>query len=147
MARFNTATMSFDMPRPLTRDERIARIDALASLLDTAFLVPGTNIRFGLDAIIGLIPGIGDAITTLISLYIVREARALGAPPLVVVRMLANVAIDGLFGAVPLVGDAFDVAWRANRRNMALLLRHLDKVEGARMRYRPAGFRPAGFRP
>ena len=140
MARFNTASMSFDMPRALSRDERIARIDALATLLDTAFLVPGTNIRFGLDAIIGLVPGIGDAITTLISLYIVREAHALGAPRLVVARMLANVAIDGVFGAVPLVGDAFDVAWRANRRNMALLLRHLDKVEAGRMRYRPSGF-------
>src|SRR5215470_12191522 len=137
MARFSTASMSFDISRPLTRHERIARIDALATLLDTAFLVPGTNIRFGLDAIIGLVPGIGDAVTTLISLYIIREARALGAPPLLVARMLANVAIDGLFGAVPLVGDVFDVALRANRRNMALLLRHLDKVEAGRMRYRP----------
>jgi hypothetical protein len=139
MARYNTAHMSFDMPRPLSRDQRIARIDALATLLDTAFLIPGTNIRFGLDAIIGLVPGVGDAVTTLISLYIVREARALGAPWLVVARMLANVALDGVFGAVPLVGDAFDVAWRANRRNMALLQGHLDKVEG-RMRYRPSDF-------
>jgi len=127
MARFNTASMSFDMPRSLTRDERIARIDALATLLDTAFLVPGTNIRFGLDAIIGLVPGIGDAITTLISLYIVREARVLGAPLHLVARMLANVAIDGVFGAVPLVGDAFDVLWRANRRNVRLLREWLDQ--------------------
>jgi hypothetical protein len=114
-----------DISRPQSRAERIARIDALATLLDTAFLIPGTNIRFGIDALIGLVPGIGDAITTLMSLYIVREARALGAPRFLVARMLANVAIDGVVGAVPLVGDMFDVAWRANRRNMALLQRHL----------------------
>jgi hypothetical protein len=76
------------------------------------------------------------------SLYIVREARALGAPLHLVARMLANVALDGVFGAVPLVGDAFDVAWRANRRNMTLLQGHLDRVEGSRMRYRRSGFAP-----
>jgi Domain of unknown function (DUF4112) len=115
------------MAREPTRAERLARIDALATLLDTAFVIPGTQIRFGLDALIGLIPAIGDAITTAMSLYIVREARALGAPRLLVARMLANVMLDGVVGAVPLVGDAFDVAWRANRRNIALLLAHLDR--------------------
>jgi hypothetical protein len=113
-----------------SRAERIARVDALARLMDTAFVVPGTQIRFGLDGLIGLVPGVGDAITTLISLYIVNEARALGAPPLLLARMVANVAVDGLFGAVPLVGDAFDVAFRANRRNMALLLDHLEREHG-----------------
>jgi hypothetical protein len=125
-------TTFFDAARPLSRAERIARLDALATLMDTAFVVPGTNIRFGVDALIGLIPGIGDAITTLIALYIVREARELGAPRLLVWRMLGNVALDGLFGAVPLVGDAFDVAWRANRRNLKLLRDHLDSVERRR---------------
>ena len=89
--------------------------------MDTAFVVPGTKIRFGLDALIGLVPGIGDAITTAISLFIVNEARALGAPRLLIARMVGNVALDGVVGAVPLVGDVFDVAFRANRRNMALL--------------------------
>ncbi|MEA2982627.1 MAG: hypothetical protein QOF09_4450, partial [Alphaproteobacteria bacterium] len=84
-----------------------------------------TNIRFGFDAMIGLIPGIGDAITTVMSLYIVQEARALGAPRHVIARMLANVALDGIVGAVPFLGDAFDVMWRANRRNMTLLRNHL----------------------
>jgi hypothetical protein len=116
---------SFDFTRPRSRAQRIARLDALASLLDTAFLVPGTNIRFGLDGLIGLVPGIGDAITTLMSLYIVQEARALGAPRHLIARMLVNVALDGVVGAVPLLGDAFDVMWRANRRNMALLQKHL----------------------
>lgn len=116
----------FDAP-PLSRAERVARLDALATLLDTAFLIPGTNIRFGFDAIIGLVPGIGDLVTTVMSLYIVREARALGAPRLLLARMLVNVAIDGLVGAVPVAGDVFDVAWRANRRNMALLQKHLAR--------------------
>ena len=118
---------SFDFIRPQSRAERIARLDALASLLDTAFLVPGTNIRFGIDALIGLIPGIGDAVTTVMSLYIVREARELGAPRHLIARMLVNVALDSVVGAVPLLGDAFDVMWRANRRNMALLQNHLAR--------------------
>jgi hypothetical protein len=117
--------MFFDTASPLSRAERIARLDALATLLDTAFVVPGTQIRFGLDVLIGLIPGIGDALTTLISLYIVREARELGAPALLIARMLGNVAIDGMVGAVPLLGDAFDVAWRANRKNIRLLRDYL----------------------
>ena len=123
------------MSSGLTRAQRIARIDALATLMDTAFVVPGTEFRFGLDALIGLVPGIGDAVTTVISLFIVREARALGAPPWLVARMVANVALDGLVGVVPLVGDVFDVAFRANRRNMALLRDHLDQVEARRPRY------------
>src|SRR3954454_24539596 len=85
--------------RQPSRQERTARIDALARLLDTAFIIPGTGIRFGLDALIGLVPGIGDAITTAMSLYIVNEARALGAPALLIGRMLVNVALDGVVGA------------------------------------------------
>ncbi len=115
----------FDHSPAQSRAARIARIDALATLLDTAFILPGTNIRFGFDAMIGLVPGIGDLITTGLSLYIVSEARALGAPRHLILRMLANVALDGVVGAVPLLGDAFDVMWRANRRNMALLRKHL----------------------
>ena len=126
MSTVQFGTYGFDFARPQSRAERIARLDALADLLDTAFVVPGTSIRFGFDAMIGLVPGIGDAITTLISLYIVREARELGAPRHLVARMLANVAIDGVVGAVPFLGDAFDVVWRANRRNMALLRKHIE---------------------
>jgi hypothetical protein len=135
MNRFTAADFPVSFGNSLSRDDRIARIDALATLLDTAFVIPGTQVRFGLDALIGLIPGIGDAITTVMSLFIVSEARALGAPPLLIARMIANVALDGFVGAVPLVGDAFDVAFRANRRNMALLRGHLDKVDGRRASY------------
>lgn len=130
MTRSRAANLSFDFTSGLTREQRIARIDALATLMDTAFVVPGTQIRLGLDALIGLVPGIGDAISTVISLFIVSEARALGAPRWLVARMMANVALDGVVGAVPLFGDMFDVAFRANRRNMALLRDHLDKSEG-----------------
>jgi hypothetical protein len=111
----------------LTREQRLARLDALAKLLDVAFILPGTNIRYGIDGLIGLIPVVGDIITTAISLWLVREARALGAPWHVTARMLGNVALDGVVGMVPLAGDAFDVMFRANIRNVRLLRRWMDK--------------------
>jgi len=111
----------------LTREQRMARLDALAKLLDVAFILPGTNIRYGIDGLIGLIPVVGDIITTAISLWLVREAKALGAPWHVTSRMLANVALDGVIGMVPLAGDAFDVMFRANVRNMKMLRRWMDK--------------------
>ena len=113
----------------LSRRVRIERLDRLSRLLDTAILIPGTGIRFGADAVIGLVPGIGDAITTALSAWIVYEAHRLGAPRHLIVRMIANVAVDGLLGAVPLAGDAFDVLFRANRRNMRLLREHLERED------------------
>jgi hypothetical protein len=111
----------------LTREQRLARLDALAKLLDIAFIVPGTNIRYGIDGLINLIPVVGDIIITALSLWLVREARSLGAPWHVTARMLANVAIQGVAGAVPFAGDAFDVLFRANMRNMRLLRRWIDR--------------------
>ncbi|MBR1300286.1 DUF4112 domain-containing protein [Bradyrhizobium sp. AUGA SZCCT0042] len=111
----------------LTREQRLARLEALSKLLDVAFIVPGTNIRYGIDGLIGLIPVVGDIITTAISLWVVREARALGAPWHITTRMLANVALDGVVGLVPVAGDAFDVMFRANVRNVRMLKRWLDK--------------------
>ena len=125
-----TYGFDFEFAGPRSRGARIARIDALATLLDTALVIPGTNVRFGLDALIGLFPAVGDIITTALSLFIVHEAYQLGAPGHVIARMLGNVALDGVFGAVPLVGDAFDVLWRANRRNMRLLREWLEREEG-----------------
>jgi hypothetical protein len=122
--------------RTPSREDRLARIDVLSRLLDTAFVLPGTNIRFGIDALIRLVPGIGDVVATAMSLYVVNEARALGAPRVLIARMLANVALDGLVGAIPILGDAFDVAFRANRRNMALLLDHLNGARPRHMAYR-----------
>jgi Domain of unknown function (DUF4112) len=111
----------------LTREQRLARFETLAKLLDVAFMLPGTNIRYGVDGIIRLIPVVGDLVATAFSLWLVREARALGAPWHVTARMLGNVAVDGVVGLVPLAGDAFDVLFRANMRNVRLLRRWLDK--------------------
>ncbi|HLZ05987.1 MAG TPA: DUF4112 domain-containing protein [Bradyrhizobium sp.] len=111
----------------LTREQRLRRLEAIAKLLDIAFVLPGTNIRYGIDGIIGLIPVIGDIIATGLSLWVVREARALGAPWHVTARMLANVAFQGVVGTVPVAGDAIDVLFRANMRNARLLRAWLEK--------------------
>jgi hypothetical protein len=113
--------------QPLSREQRLARLEAIARLLDVAFIVPGTNIRYGIDGLIGLVPVIGDILTTAISLWLVREARALGAPWHITARMLGNVAVDGLVGLVPVAGDAFDVMFRANIRNVRMLRHWLDR--------------------
>ena len=91
------------------------------------FILPGTKIRYGVDGIVRLIPVVGDLLATAFALWLVREARALGAPWHVTARMLGNVAVDGVVGMVPLAGDAFDVLFRANMRNVRLLRRWLDK--------------------
>jgi hypothetical protein len=111
----------------MTREQRLARLEALAKLLDVAFVLPGTNVRYGIDGLIGLVPVVGDIITTAIALWIVREARALGAPWHLTARMLGNVAVDGVVGIVPVVGDAFDVAFKANMRNIRMLRRWIDR--------------------
>ncbi|HTO64361.1 MAG TPA: DUF4112 domain-containing protein [Bradyrhizobium sp.] len=111
----------------LSREQRIARLEAMAKLLDVAFILPGTKIRYGVDGLIGLVPVVGDIIATALSLWLVREARALGAPWHVTARMLGNVAIQGVAGTVPFAGDAFDVLFRANMRNVRLLRRWLEK--------------------
>jgi hypothetical protein len=111
----------------LTREQRLKRLEAVAKVLDVAFILPGTKIRYGVDGIIGLIPVVGDIIATGLSLWLVHEARALGAPWHVTVRMLGNVAFQGVVGTVPIAGDAIDVLFRANMRNARLLRNWLDK--------------------
>jgi Domain of unknown function (DUF4112) len=103
------------------------RLDWLSNLLDVAFVVPGTNVRFGVEAILRLVPGIGDAVASALSAYVIYEASRLGIPKLLLARMIANVVIEGFAGAVPIAGDLFDVAWRANRRNVALLRDYLER--------------------
>jgi hypothetical protein len=95
-------------------------------------VIPGTQYRFGLDAVIGLVPGLGDAVSAVFSSYLVLQASRLGAPKSVVTRMIANIAIDTVVGWVPLLGDLFDVAWKSNVRNMALLEEHLRRPAAAR---------------
>lgn len=105
----------------------VARVEALSQLMDDLFVIPGTNIRMGLDGLIGLVPVVGDLISQAVSSYIIWEARRLGVSRLTMARMIGNSAVDTVVGIVPLVGDAFDVAFRANRKNLALLKRHLEK--------------------
>lgn len=108
-----------------------ARVQRLARLFDEAFVVPGTRIRLGLDALLGLIPGIGDVAGLLLSGLILVEALRLGVPSGLWRRMLGIAVADALLGLVPLLGDVADVAFRANRRNAALLLEHLETQERA----------------
>jgi hypothetical protein len=115
------------IPIHVDEQQSLARLEALARLMDGAFVVPGTTIRFGLDGIIGLVPVAGDLIAGLVSAYLIWEARQLGAPSWLIARMLANTFLDTAIGAIPVAGDAFDVLFRANMKNMALLRRHLEK--------------------
>jgi Domain of unknown function (DUF4112) len=111
-------------PGPVLADRRqlqIERLRTLARLLDSAFQVPGTRYRWGLDALIGLVPGIGDAIGAVLSGIIILEAARLGASKATLARMMANVALDTIVGEIPVLGDLFDAGWKANNRNMALL--------------------------
>jgi hypothetical protein len=100
-------------------------------LLDSAFVVPGTSMRIGLDPIIGLVPGIGDLISPLFTAGILWQARELGIPKVVQLRMIFNVAIDSMVGLFPVLGDVFDFAWKANDMNMALLEHHAHEDHSA----------------
>ena len=106
------------------RDETLRKLEFL---LDEAFPIPGTHIRFGLDAIVGLVPGIGDVLAGLFSLVIPLAAWIRGVPYVSLVRMAANLGIGVLVGSIPILGDAFDIAWKVNRRNYRLLTRHLGE--------------------
>jgi hypothetical protein len=97
----------------------------LAWLLDSSIPLPGTRFRIGLDPLLGLVPGLGDALGAVLAAYLIREAARLGASRSVLMRMAFNVAVDALFGVVPVAGNVFDAVWKANRRNLALLERHL----------------------
>ena len=109
------------------RPTSASTMDALrrwAVLLDSAFKVPGTNVRFGLDAIIGIVPGLGDLVAPVFTLILLGTALRMRVPAVVVARMVLNAGIDMLMGLVPLAGDVADVFWKADLRNMALLERH-----------------------
>ena len=103
------------------------RVEAMEMLLGRSFKVPGTNFPIGLDSIIGLIPVLGDIVTTALGAYMVWEARNLGLPKLKLWRMAGNIALDTAVGAVPVVGDAADVLFRSNTRNLRIIKKHLDK--------------------
>ncbi|HEX8194305.1 MAG TPA: DUF4112 domain-containing protein [Allosphingosinicella sp.] len=103
------------------------RVEAMEQLLERAFPIPGTNMRVGLDAIVGLVPVVGDLVTTAMGAWLVWEARNLGMSKFQLVRMAGNIGVDALVGAVPIVGDLFDFAFKSNTRNLRILKRFLDK--------------------
>jgi hypothetical protein len=112
------------MPRQLASNEHL---DYIAALLDDIFRIPGTKIRFGLDALIGWIPGVGDAMTGIASFLIVFASWRRGAKGVTLSRMIANVLLETAIGAIPVAGDVFHVIWKANRRNYRLLLREREQ--------------------
>jgi hypothetical protein len=107
-------------------DQTRERLNWLAWLLDSSIPIPGTRFTIGVDALVGIIPVLGDFVGVLLSSYILKEAARLGAPKTVLVRMAVNVGIEGLVGIIPFAGDVFDAAWKANQRNVRLLNAWLD---------------------
>lgn len=108
-------------------ERRLARVRTLGRVLDEAFVIPGTNRRVGLDPILGILPGAGDAVGSLLSLYIIFEAYRSGAPPGLLAKMLGYVAVDTVVGSIPLVGPVFDTFWTANTWNVRLLITYLER--------------------
>jgi hypothetical protein len=121
---------------PIDRQAEIERLDRLADLLDSRYRIPVVGWRFGWDAILGLVPVVGDLAVTLPSAYLVYRAHKLGLPRSALLGMVGNVALDTVAGSVPILGSVFDVAFKANRRNFALLRRHLSDAEAAEPRTR-----------
>ncbi len=111
------------------RSRELAEVEAIAWLLDNSIPVPGTGRRFGVDAIIGLVPVVGDVVSAGMGLFVVWRASRMGLPRIVVIRMLVVSALDFVIGSIPIAGDAFDLWFKANTRNLALLRRHLQRPE------------------
>lgn len=109
------------------QEEKLRELRVLAKLLDEAVTIPGTSVRVGFDSLLGLVPGVGDVLTGLLSAYIVWQASKLGVPKRILLRMVLNVGVDVLVGTVPVAGDIFDVLWKANKKNLALLEKHLNE--------------------
>ena len=118
----------FDRAPPLAVRGDDADLEFLAGMMDDAFRIPGTNIRFGLDSVIGLLPGVGDTVGGIVSSYIIWRAQRMGASNWVLLRMTGNMLFDTALGVIPFVGDIFDWKFRANRRNLELLRRHQARL-------------------
>lgn len=119
--------LGIDLPTGGSPAEVRRRMEAMERLLERSLTVPGTRIALGLDAAVGLIPVVGDAIAAALGAYILWEARNLGMPKWKLWRMAGNIAFDAAVGAVPLAGDVFDFAFRSNTRNLRIVKRHLDR--------------------
>ncbi|NEQ33565.1 MAG: DUF4112 domain-containing protein [Leptolyngbya sp. SIO4C5] len=130
--------MSSPQSRPLppslspARLERLKRVRSLSRILDNSITLPGLNYRIGLDPIIGLLPGGGDLLTGLMSVYILVEAYRLGIPTATLGRMAFNILLEVVAGTIPTIGDLFDVVWKANARNVTLIEQHLQQPQSTR---------------
>ena len=125
------------MTTSIDRLATLNRIRRLSRLMDTAIRIPGTSFRFGLDPIIGLVPGAGDIVSTAFSAYIIFLAARFGLPREVLTKMIFNVALEAFVGSVPLVGDLFDAVYKSNIRNLDLLEKQLQVVEPALSNIKP----------
>jgi len=118
-------------------DERLAHLDRLTDLLDSRWRIPGTSIPIGIDGIASIVPGIGDSATGVIAAYIVWQATRFGIPKSMLLRMVGNVGVDWAVGSIPVLGTIFDIGFKANRRNMKLLRRHLEQERDRNRAARP----------
>ena len=119
--------MTFTLPTGTDPASVRARVVAMERLLERSFTIPGVNMPVGLDALIGLVPVLGEIVTTAMGAYIIWEARNLGLSKWKLARMGANVLFDTAIGAIPLVGDAVDLVFRSNTKNLKIILKHIDK--------------------
>jgi hypothetical protein len=126
MIRARSRSRGRSAPRPHPDERKLAELDKLATLLDSQWRIPGTRLRFGVDAAVGLIPGLGDLAAASVAGYLILRAKRMGVPNHVIARMVSNVAFDTVFGSVPLLGSVFDVFFKANKRNMRLLRNHFE---------------------
>ena len=111
------------------RIEQKEKLNRLAWLMDNSFRIPGTQMRFGLDGLIGLIPGLGDAVGAIISSHILTQAAQMGAPKSLLLKMAFNIGLDAVLGIIPVVGDVSDFIWKANQRNVQLLNDYVEEPQ------------------
>lgn len=106
-------------------DEKLVRLRQLSKNLDESFTIPGTNIKFGMDALLGLVPGGGDLVSGVFSLYLLRAAIKMKLPKRAIISMLVNILVDTTIGIIPVAGDIFDIFWKSNKRNLKIIEKHL----------------------
>lgn len=121
MTRARSRADSHVAPQRLPDARTLTELDKLANLLDSQWRIPGTGLRFGVDAVVGLVPGLGDLATAGVSGYLILRAKQMGVPNHVIARMVSNVALDTVVGSVPLLGSVFDLFFKANKRNIRLM--------------------------
>ena len=119
-------------PKPID-PAQLVRLRALANLMDTRWRIPGVGVRIGLDGIASIFPVVGDSLTAVVSAYLIYEAKQMGVPKSTLVRMIGNAGLDWAVGSIPVIGTLFDIGFKANTRNMALLQRHIGEHEEMQM--------------